>query len=511
MRFNGAMKHWFSRSETALTSTEPTLLARLSHWRLQLGFVLGPLVFAGLLIAGPPDSMDMASWRVLALTLLMAIWWVTEALPIAVTALLPVALIPLMNVAPIDQAAASYANPLVFLFLGGFLLAEGIQRWNLHRRLALLVLSLSGTRPDRVVGGFMTATALLSMWVSNTATAALMLPIGLSVLTLVEESDQDHNHQSLNVALLLGIAMGANIGGMATLIGTPPNALLAGYLRDSHDLDITFLSWMAVALPLALTLLATAWWLITRKLYQPGHTPIDGLESLLDRERHSLGPMTLPQVMVAVVFLLVALAWLTRPLLDSLFQSLQLTDAGIAITGALLLFLIPSDWRRPSFLLSWEQARNLPWGVLILVGGGLALGSAIESSGLAAAAAELLSGMADWPLLLLMLAVAALIMTLSHVTSNTATAATMLPLTASFALAQDLSLIHLTVPVAMAASCAFMLPVATPPNAIIFSSERISVGQMAHAGAWLSGITLLLIALWVWLVAAPVLAWVTGY
>ncbi len=463
-----------------------------------------------MLMADPPGSMTAESWRILALTLLMAIWWVTEALPIAVTALLPVALIPLMDVAPIDQAAAPYANPLVFLFLGGFLLAEGIQRWNLHRRLALLVLSLSGPRPDRVVAGFMAATALLSMWVSNTATAALMLPIGLSVLGLVEESDREHNHQSLNVALLLGIAMAANIGGMATLIGTPPNALLAGYLRESHGLDITFLSWMAVALPLAVLLLASAWWLLTRKLYDPGHIPIDGLEALLSRERRNLGPLTLPQAMVGAVFLLVAAAWLTRPILDGLFQSLRLTDAGIAITGALLLFLIPSDWRAPRFLLSWEQARNLPWGVLILVGGGLALGSAIESSGLAAAAAELLSGMANWPLLLLMLAVAALIMTLSHVTSNTATAATMLPLTASFAVAQGLSLIHLAVPVAMAASCAFMLPVATPPNAIIFSSERISVGQMAYAGAWLSGITLALITLWVWLVAAPVLGGITA-
>lgn len=502
------MKRWFTRSQTPLTSVEPTLLARLSHWRLQLGFALGPAVFVGLLVSGPPEAMNAESWRILALTLLMAIWWVTEALPIAVTALLPVALIPLMDVAPIEEAAAPYANPLVFLFLGGFLLAEAIQRWNLHRRLALAVLTLSGTRPDRVVGGFMLATALLSMWVSNTATAALMLPIGVSVLSLVEEGDREHDHYSLNIALLLGIAMAANIGGMATLIGTPPNALLAGYLRDSHDLDITFLGWMAVALPLALMLLATAWWLLTQRLHHPGHKPIEGLEALLEHERSSLGPMTVPQLLVAGVFLLVALAWLTRPLLDSYFQSLRLTDAGIAITGALLLFLIPSDWRRPSFLMDWAQARNLPWGVLILVGGGLALGSAIESSGLAATAAELLGGMADWPLVLLMLAVATLIMMLSHVTSNTATAATMLPLTASFAVAQALPLVPLTVPVAMAASCAFMLPVATPPNAIIFSSERISVGEMAHAGAWLSVVTLLLITFWIWLVAAPVLTWV---
>ncbi|MEQ6884632.1 SLC13 family permease [Salicola sp. Rm-C-2C1-2] len=297
-------------------------MAKLSRWRVQLGFTLGPLVLAALLVAGPPETMTPDSWRILALTLLMAVWWVTEALPIAVTALLPVALIPLMNVAPIDGVAAPYANPLVFLFLGGFLLAEGIQRWNLHRRLALRVLGFSGTRPDWVVGGFMAATALLSMWVSNTATAALMLPIGLSVLSLVEESDREHNHQNLNVALLLGIAMAANIGGMATLIGTPPNALLAGYLRDSHGLEITFLSWMAVALPLALVLLGMAWSLLTRRLFDPGHTPIEGLETLLGRERADLGPLSAPQVMVGLVFLLVAVAWLTRPLIEGVFQSL---------------------------------------------------------------------------------------------------------------------------------------------------------------------------------------------
>ena len=500
------MRRFRRFSGISLTSTEPSLMATVSHWRVQLGFIAGPVIFLLMLVIGPPDGMAADAWRVLALTLLMATWWVTEALPIAITALLPVALLPMLDVVPIDRAAAPYANPLIFLFLGGFILAEGIQRWNLHKRLALGVLSLAGIRPDRVVAGFMIATAGLSMWVSNTATAALMLPIGLSVLALVDEGDQQHDHGNLSLSLLLGIAMAANIGGMGTLIGTPPNALLAGYLRDSHGIEVSFVGWMIVAAPLAAILLASAWWLLTRRIYPLGHNPIQGLEALIHRERENLGAITYPQLMVGVVFGLVAIAWLTRPLLDSAISGLQLTDAGIAITGALLLFVIPSHWRQLEFLMSWEQARNLPWGVLILVGGGLSLGTAIETSGLAEAAAALLEGLARLPLWLLMGAVTTLIMLLSHVTSNTATAATMLPLTASFALSQDLPLVHMAIPVAMGASCAFMLPVATPPNAIIFSSERLRVVQMARAGAVVSLVAIVLISLWVFLVAAPFLS-----
>jgi sodium-dependent dicarboxylate transporter 2/3/5 len=456
---------------------------------------------------GPPDGVSINAWRVLALTVLMAVWWVTEALPIAITALLPVALLPLLDVRPIEEAAASYANPLIFLFLGGFILAEGIQRWNLHRRLALLVLSAAGTSPQQVVGGFMLATAGLSMWVSNTATAALMLPIGLSVLKLVDAGDSDHPHQNFSLCLLLGIAMSANIGGMATLIGTPPNAILAGYLQDNHGIVIGFGRWMIVAFPLALTLLALGWWLLTRRIYPITRAPLQGLQKLIEDERQSMGAMTGPEKSVTVIFVSTALAWLTRPMIEQLVPGLELTDAGIAIIAALALFVIPASWHKLQFLMDWETAQGLPWGVLLLVGGGLSLGSAIESSGLAAVVADALFSLAGLPLWLIMTGITTAIMLLSHVSSNTATTATMLPLVASLALGLGIPLPYLTVPVAMAASCAFMLPVATPPNAIIFSSNRVTVAQMARAGALMSLITIIVITLWVWLVVGP---WLTG-
>jgi len=478
---------------------------KITRWRLQLGFMLGPALFALLLFLGPPEGISVNGWRVLALTVLMAVWWVTEALPIAITALLPVALLPLLDVVPISDAAAPYANPLIFLFLGGFILAEGIQRWNLHRRLALRVLSISGTRPDHVVAGFLIATAGLSMWVSNTATAALMLPIGLSVLSLAGEREESQNHRHLSLCLLLGIAMSANIGGMATLIGTPPNALLAGYLAENHDIVIGFGEWMLVAFPLASLLLFLGWWLLTRRIYPVARRPIPGLGDLLRIQRQSMGPMSAPEIAVALVFVAVAMAWLTRPLLDNLWPALNLNDAGIALIGALLLFVIPAKWRQLEFLMTWDAARNLPWGVLILVGGGLSLGTAIESSGLAMNAAGALSGLAGQPLWLVMAGVVCLIMLLSHVTSNTATTATMLPLAASLALSLNFPLLYLAIPVAMAASCAFMLPVATPPNAIIFSSNQVTVAQMVKAGSLISLVAATLITFWVLFVAAPVL------
>ena len=491
------------RSHNLLSSAEPSFIVQLSRWRVHLGFLLGPVLFLFLLWIGPQGDISPPAWAALALTVLMAVWWVTEALPIAITALLPVALLPLLDVRPIEEAAAPYANPLIFLFLGGFILAEAIQRWGLHRRLSLLVLSVSGTRPDRVVAGFMIATAGLSMWVSNTATAALMLPIALSVLNLVDSGTPEKGHQNLGLCLLLGIAAAANIGGMATIIGTPPNAILAGYLSDNHNIQISFGEWMMFAFPLSMILLTTAWMILTRVVYPLEKKELSGVGVMLDQERGELGAMKGPEKAVATIFCAVALAWLTRPLVEAQFPGLGLSDAGIAILGALLFFVVPAEWKRLQFLMDWESARRLPWGVLLLVGGGLSLGSAIESSGLAGHAADALHALAGLPIWLIMAGVIVMIMALSHVTSNTATAATMLPLTSSLALSLELPLLYLTIPVAMAASCAFMLPVATPPNAIVFSSNRLTVMQMARSGAVISLLTVPLILFWVRGIMAP--------
>jgi solute carrier family 13 (sodium-dependent dicarboxylate transporter), member 2/3/5 len=463
-------------------------------WRQRLGLLLGPALFLLMLWADPPGEMALPAWQVAALTLLMAVWWVTEAVPIPVTALLPVALLPLLGVVDINEAAAPYANPLIFLFLGGFVIALGLQRWNLHRRIALLILGAAGQRLDQLVGGFMAATAGLSMWVSNTATAALMLPIGISVLVLLEDQGvTEAEGRNFSLALLLGIAFAANIGGMATLIGTPPNALLAGYLSDHHGISIGFVQWMAVGLPVALTLLVACWWVLCRLAFPLSHRHIAGIDTLIRQQHESLGPISGPERRVAVVFTAVALAWLTRPLLDTLIPGLSLTDPGIAILGALALFLIPAGGGRGENLLDWDATRQLPWGVLVLVGGGLSLGAAIGSSGLSEVVATALGGLSGWPVWIVVSMVALTAMLLSHVTSNTATAATLLPLAAALAVTLGEHALLLTVPVALAASCAFMLPVATPPNAIVFGSGRISVPDMVHAGWRLSLLALVVV------------------
>ncbi|PRY68760.1 SLC13 family permease [Halomonas ventosae] len=478
--------------------------SRLARLKVPLGLALGPLAFLLLALMEVPAQMPPAAWQVVALTAWMAIWWVLEPVPIAVTALLPVAVLPLMGVAPIDQVAAPYANPLIFLFLGGFLLAEAIQRWSLHRRIAMLVLRVSGLRPDRLVGGFMVATAALSMWVSNTATAALMVPIGISVLTMLEREGGEGASHHMALTLLLGIALAANIGGMGTLIGTPPNALLAGFMADNYGIEIGFAQWMLVAVPPALLLLVLAWWLLTRWVYPVSHDELPGVAQMLRDQVEDLGRMSRPEQRVAAVFTLVALAWVTRPLLESWLQ-VPLSDAGIAVIGALLLFVVPARWRQRQFLMDWDSARQLPWGVLVLVGGGLSLGTAIEVSGLAAAVAEGLGAFGAWPTWGLVAMVVVVVMLMSHVTSNTATAAAILPLTAALTVSLGASPLLLSVPVAMAASCAFMLPVATPPNAVVFGSGRLSVAEMMRAGALVSLAAILVITLIVFGLAMPVL------
>ncbi|MBK5942768.1 DASS family sodium-coupled anion symporter [Halorhodospira sp. 9621] len=462
-------------------STNPGATRR--RW---IGLIGGPLAAGGMLLAGPPAGLGQDAWFVAALTVLMATWWVSEALPIAATALLPAAALPLLGVSSPEQTMAAYANPMIFLFLGGFLIAMAIQRWGLHRRIALLILSATGGRDDLLVAGFMGATALLSMWVSNTATAAMMLPIGLSVIGLVESSS-GKTDRHFTLALLLGIAFGANIGGLGTLIGTPPNAFLAGYIGDRFEMQIGFAQWMAVGVPVSATMLVLAWWVLTRWAFPLPGQAIAGVGELIEQERRQIGPMQRTERRVAVVFVLTALAWVMRPWLESILPgAVAISDAGIALVGALALFLVPADVRRLKFLLDWEDTRGLPWGVLVLVGGGLALGVAIDESGLAGAIATLLSGMGDWPAPLLVLSVAVLAALMSHVTSNTATAATLLPLVTSLALTIGIHPLLLGVPVALAASAAFMLPVATPPNAIVFGSDRITVPDMVRAGVLLT-------------------------
>jgi sodium-dependent dicarboxylate transporter 2/3/5 len=443
-------------------------------------------VFVVLLVLPPPEGMTPEAWRAAAVATLMALWWITEALPVPVTALVPIALFPLLGVLPIAEATAPYANPLIFLFMGGFIIALAMERWNLHRRIALHILQLAGSRQDALVGGFMLGTAALSMWVSNTATTVMMLPIGMSVIPLVStatapESGQGPVYEPFAVALLLGIAYAASVGGMGTLIGTPPNAMLAAFMLDRYDLSIGFGQWMLVGLPLVVLMLGITWLLLTRVLYRLGGVEVAGAHDLIRRELDGLGPMGRGEKIVAATFTVTALLWMFRPLVEEQV-GIPLSDPGIAMVAALVLFLIPVDAKRGEFAMNWDWAQRLPWGVLLLFGGGLSLAAGISGSGLAQWIGEAMGVFDAWPAIALVLLVTTVIIFLTELTSNTATTATFLPVLAALALSVGENPLLLAAPAAIAASCAFMMPVATPPNAIVFASGKLTIPQMARAG-----------------------------
>lgn len=435
-----------------------------------------------MLVLPAPGSLDPEAWRVAAVAVLMITWWISEALPIPATALLPIVLFPLLGVSDIAGATTPFANPLIYLFLGGFIIALGMERSGLHRRMALAIIRRVGTRPQAIIAGFMIAAAFLSMWVSNSATAMMMLPIALSIIAIPEHGGPQAGEQNgrFGLVLLLALAYACNIGGLGTLIGTPPNALLAGYLLENHGIRIGFAQWLLIGLPLVITGLPIVFVLLTRVVYPLRLTELPGGQAIIDAELSHCGPMDRAQRQVAIIFALTATLWITRPLIDTWLPGLS--DTGIAVFGGLLLFAWPVDWRRWQFLLTWDDAARLPWDVLILFGGGLSLAAGISDSGLAGWIGSAFAGLEGvHALFLIMLAVTFTIF-LTEVTSNTATAAAFLPILASVALGMGLDPMILTVPAAVAASCAFMLPVATPPNAVVYGSGRISIPQMARAG-----------------------------
>jgi len=467
----------------------------------RIGFFLGLAFLAITIIFPAPAGMSETAWSVAGLALLMAAWWSTDAVPIPVTSLLPIVLVPALGVGTVGQATQPYANPLIFLFLGGFLLGLAMQRWNLHRRIALQILLSVGTSPMRQIAGFMLATGFLSMWVSNTATAIMMLPIGLSVVAVFSQAKPEQQ-QKFATALLLAIAYSASIGGVATLIGTPPNALLAGYLQETKGITIGFAQWMMVGLPISIVMMAIAWWWLTRGGFDLGNLE-GGTETIKD-EMRKLGSFSVTEQRVMIVFVLTALAWILRPLFEDLAP--WLNDTSIAIAAGVILFIIPAESKGRVFLLDWKSAECLPWGVLLLFGGGLTLAGVIQSSGLAAWIADSLALFGVLPVLLMIFVIVAVIVFLTEVTSNTATAAAFLPLIGALAVGQDISPLLMTVPAAIAASCAFMMPVATPPNAIVFGSGHLRIQSMIRAGFALNIASIILVTLlayflvmWFWM------------
>ncbi|MDP3071489.1 MAG: SLC13 family permease [Opitutaceae bacterium] len=453
--------------------------------RQLVGLMVGPGGLLLTLLLPPPAGLSPEGWLTAGAALLMATFWICETVPIPVTALLPLALFPVLGLGDIRETAAPFANPIIYLFLGGFLIALAMQRWGLHRRVAINLIGAMGTRPSRLVAGFLLASAAVSMWVSNTATALMMLPIALSIVQLMPaESRGTPGQKNFSTALLLSVAYGATTGGMATLIGTPPNALLAAYVSKVYGFNIGFGQWMLLGVPVMLITLPVVYLVLTRVSFRLDHGEIPGMAALIAGERGRLGAWSRGEIAVLVVFVLTALGWVFQPLLARALP--MLSDTTIAIMGGLLLFLIPINLRRGEFVMNWEATKGLPWEVLLLFGGGLSLAGSIEKHGLSRYLGSLCSGLDGIPTIALVGVICFGILMLTELTSNTATAATFLPIVAALAVSLGENPLLFLVPTALAANCSYMLPVGTPPNAIVFGSGRITLPQMARAGMWLN-------------------------
>lgn len=484
--------------------------------RQKIGLVLGPVLFLVMLFMPTPSGMEPLAQKMAAVACLMATWWMTEAIPIPATSLIPIALFPLMGIMHTKQAAAPYASHLIFLFMGGFIIALAMQRWNLHRRIAMNIVRVVGFSPGRLIFGFMAATAVLSAFVSNTATTVMMMPIGLAIIThVVTEGRKEGLDKTIDFSpekfafglnLMLGIAYAASIGGVATLIGTPPNTVLAGYLQKTYGYEITFANWMKVGVPLVAIFLPLCWLWLTKIANPMKLKKVPGGRDLITSELKAMGQMSSGERWTALVFGLTALGWIFRTKLSFLFADPKLvTDAAIAMTGALVLFLIPINLKKNVFVMDWHWASKMPWGVLILFGGGLSMAGGFKATDLAAWIGQQVGLLDNAPILVLVIAVATLIIFLTELTSNTATSAMVMPILSAVAIGLGQSPLLLIVPAAIAASCAFMLPVATPPNAIVFGSGYVTIPQMVKSGFGLNILGIIITVAITYLIVLPML------
>jgi len=470
--------------------------------RQKIGLVIGPVLFAAIMLAPTPEGLSPGGQAVGATTAWVAVWWIGESIPIPATSLLPIVLFPLTGALDVDAATAPYANDLIFLFMGGFFIAMAMQRWDLHRRIALRTIRAVGIGPRRLILGFMIATAFLSMWVSNTATAMMMTPIGLAVVLqttdLIDRTDADiptaQGEFNFGTALMLCIGYSASVGGVGTIIGTPPNLVLVGAINETFGQSISFAQWMLYGVPIATLGVVIVWVYVTRFILPPEMDTLPGGMEVIDDEIEALGPMTREEKLVLVVFAVTALAWLSRSfVLQPVIPGI--TDSIIAIAGALVLFLVPARESNGSFtfLLDWETAVGIPWGIILLFGGGLSIAAGFQETGLAEWIGGLLGGLEGVSILLVMSVVVLLTIFMTEVTSNTATTAMLMPIMASLAVGLTIHPYGVMIGAATAASFAFMLPVATPPNAVVFGSGYITMPQMAKTGFGLNIIGILLV------------------
>lgn len=484
--------------------------------RQRLGLFTAPIAFILILLLPVPEGMKPGAMSVAAITVLMAILWISEAIPMPATALLPIVLFPLLGVMKSSAATAPYANQLIYLFMGGFFIAVTMEKWNLHRRIALNIINKVGTSPQRIILGFMVATALLSSFISNTATAMMMVPIAIAIVSQITHisptqlSSGEGSSHKIAVALMLGIAWAASIGGMATIIGTPPNIVMVGAVESLYKVNIGFLQWMTFGVPLSLLLLVCAWFLITKVLFKIDQVDSSGIDELIRDELKKLGKTTKEEKLIITVGLMVGFLWISRGILSSamkynpelkafildIFPQFNMVhDATIGVFGALLLFIIPSNLNKGEFLLDWQTAVKIPWSIVLLFGGGLALAAGFQATSLTEYIAGGLTSLEGLSMLIFLLVVVGLTVFLTEVTSNTATATLLVPIMGATALAIGIHPFGPIIGACVAASCAFMLPVATPPNAVVFGSGCVTIPQMSRSGLYLNLVSVIVITL----------------
>jgi len=472
-----------------------------------IGLIMGIIFLIATCLLPSPESLNNKAWLTLGIAILMATWWLTEAIPLPATGLLPLVLFPLLGISSIKETAQAFSHPIIFLFMGGFIIGLAMQHTGLHKRIAYYIISKFKSSPKSLVFGFMCATAFLSMWISNSATAIMMLPIALSIITVFKEDKNNIKNNNFDKALVLSIAFSATIGGIATIIGTPPNTVMAAMLSEMYNYEINFVDWLKIGLPTSIILLPITWIILTFLCF-----PLGSKTSIKDKvikdKIKELGKISQDEIMVGIVFIITASLWISRKwistALDGVIPAGALNDSTIAIMAAIFLFIIPSNRPKRKRLIDWQVAQNIPWGALILIGGGLSLATVINSSGLATWIGSLSSNLSNISIIFIVLICIVSIIVLTELTSNTATASTFIPIMGATALGLGQDPLLLIIPATLAASCAFMMPVATPPNTIAYASGHLKISDMIKAGIWLNIISIIIIGVIIALILGPV-------
>ncbi|MCB4800115.1 DASS family sodium-coupled anion symporter [Tamlana sp. PT2-4] len=463
-----------------------------------IGQILGPVSFFSILLFFHPEGLNQQANAVLASVAWVAVWWITEAVSISVTALLPIVLFPLSGGLTLAQTTATYGHKYIFLYVGGFILAIAIEKWNLHKRIALSIIKIVGTNVVNIILGFMIATAFLSMWISNTAASVMILPMGMAIVSQLKDNPNtiQNENEIFGKALMLAIAYSASIGGIGTLVGSPTNLVLAGVVQTTFNEEISFSQWFIFGFPIAVILIFLCWKYLTSIAFKFKQKEFPGGSEEINKQLKALGKLTYEEKMVLIVFSCTAFAWITRSfLLQKLIPAID--DTIISVSFAIILFLIPSS-KKDEKIMHWEDAVKLPWGIVLLFGGGLSLALGFEESGLAIWLGEKLIALQAFPFVILVVIVIAMVNFLTEITSNIATTAMLLPVLISLASTLGVHPYYLIIGATISASCAFMLPVATPPNAVVFGSGYLNIGDMVKKGVWLNVVSIIILSVFVY-------------